>query len=448
MASPTAPTAPEVTRVAGTSLATHDAAAMRRFPSYRLEHTSRVATEWLARRVQVVVPHVTLQLTLLHFAGLPHARLAAMASVHALHIATLLYWQWSLRRGADTATVAFRSNLAVMALHAPLLVLTGGLPGPLAPSLLGVLTGSMVAFGRSARSWITLGITVALVPTIALASHAIGLPRLSAAWASAVAAESVLFSVLMLATIVMRLTGAYEAAGEALDAARTELIDDAQSRARSLESVGARVAHELKNPLAAIKALVSLAASTPREDKRAERLRIASEEIERMESLLRAYLEFERPLEALQRASVDLAGIASEAVALLGDRASLASVTLALDAPDEVRLSLDARRMKSAIIDVVSNAIEASPRGSTVTVQVHRAAEGARVDVVDQGRGMAPHELARLGTAFFTTRENGTGLGVVLARLAATQHGGALTYESEPGRGTRARFTLPAAEAA
>jgi signal transduction histidine kinase len=66
-----------------------------------------------------------------------------------------------------------------------------------------------------------------------------------------------------------------------------------------------------------------------------------------------------------------------------------------------------------------------------------------QLDVQDSGRGIAPDDLERLGTSFFTTRPNGTGLGVVLAQGVITQHGGSLTYASAVGKGTTATITLP-----
>jgi signal transduction histidine kinase len=67
------------------------------------------------------------------------------------------------------------------------------------------------------------------------------------------------------------------------------------------------------------------------------------------------------------------------------------------------------------------------------------------VEIRDTGRGMPAEVLSRVGTPFFTTREKGTGLGVLLARGVFTQHGGRLEYASEPGRGTVATATLPCA---
>jgi len=73
----------------------------------------------------------------------------------------------------------------------------------------------------------------------------------------------------------------------------------------------------------------------------------------------------------------------------------------------------------------------------------NEAGEDAEIVVRDSGRGMSAETLRRLGTPFFTTREDGTGLGIVLARAVVAQHGGSLRYESTPGRGTTATVKLP-----
>jgi signal transduction histidine kinase len=78
-----------------------------------------------------------------------------------------------------------------------------------------------------------------------------------------------------------------------------------------------------------------------------------------------------------------------------------------------------------------------------VQLRVRAAGPDAFVDVEDNGRGIAPDDLERLGTSFFTTRPNGTGLGVVLAQGVIAQHGGKLTYTSTVGRGTIAKISLP-----
>ena len=79
-------------------------------------------------------------------------------------------------------------------------------------------------------------------------------------------------------------------------------------------------------------------------------------------------------------------------------------------------------------------------------MRTRRDSDGSGViEVVDTGRGIKPDELARLGTSFFTTRDGGTGLGVVLASTVVAQHGGTIHYDSAPGRGTTVTVRLPAA---
>lgn len=105
----------------------------------------------------------------------------------------------------------------------------------------------------------------------------------------------------------------------------------------------------------------------------------------------------------------------------------------------------DPRRLTEALLNLVANAIEATPPGGEVVVEVRPAGDQAEIVVRDTGRGMPADTLKRIGTPFFTTRDDGTGLGVVLARSVIAQHGGSLRYESEPGRGTRVKVTLPRA---
>jgi signal transduction histidine kinase len=103
----------------------------------------------------------------------------------------------------------------------------------------------------------------------------------------------------------------------------------------------------------------------------------------------------------------------------------------------------DPRRLKEALLNLVANAIEATPPGGEVAVEVRPAREETEIVIRDTGRGMAAETLRRIGTPFFTTRDDGTGLGVVLARSMIAQHGGSLRYESAPGKGTSVRVTLP-----
>ena len=172
-----------------------------------------------------------------------------------------------------------------------------------------------------------------------------------------------------------------------------------------------------------------------------ERLEVAENEVERMNCILQEYLSFSRPLEKLRRERFSLGALADEVMAILGAQATSAGV--ALRRAGEAQVEADPRRLREALFNLVANALDATARGGRVEVKIGQRDGLAQVEVRDSGRGMAPEVLERVGTPFFTTREQGTGLGVAMARAAFRQHGGSLDYRSEEGRGTTVVGTLP-----
>jgi signal transduction histidine kinase len=223
--------------------------------------------------------------------------------------------------------------------------------------------------------------------------------------------------------------------------ARDELAADALTRARSLEQIGSKVAHELKNPLTGVKALVQLGLRNPGEAPSHERLEVVEREVTRMQEILQNYLSFTRPLQAVRPERVALGPLVSDTLVVLSARADDARVRLF--AAGDATVEADPRRLKEALLNLVANAIEATPPGGEVVVEVRPDGDDTEIVIRDTGRGMAAETLRRIGTPFFTTRDDGTGLGVVLARSVIAQHGGSLRYDSEPDKGTRVRVALP-----
>jgi two-component system, NtrC family, sensor histidine kinase HydH len=210
---------------------------------------------------------------------------------------------------------------------------------------------------------------------------------------------------------------------------------------RELEQMGLKVAHELKNPLTALKALVQLGLRNPAEGPSHDRLALLEREVTRMQEILRSYLSSGRPLEELAPARVHLGPLVSDTLRVLSARAQAARVRLS--SRGDALVEGDPRRLEEALLNLVANAIEATPPGGEVVVEVRPGADRIEIVVRDTGCGIAPETLRRLGTPFFTTREEGTGLGVALARSVIARHGGSLRYESEPGKGTTVTAKLP-----
>ncbi len=214
-------------------------------------------------------------------------------------------------------------------------------------------------------------------------------------------------------------------------------------RAAELEARDLRMAHQLKNPLSAMKALVQLGLRNPAESASRDRLAILEREVDRMSQILASYLTDSAAPEGAMPAPVQLASLASQALLLASAHAEGARVRLG--ARGDGWVEGDPRRLLEALVNLLANAIEATAPGGEVALEVRP--RGDRIDIVvrDTGAGMAPETLQRVGTPYFTTRRAGTGLGVALARSTVAQHGGTLRYESQPGRGTRATITLPRA---
>jgi signal transduction histidine kinase len=214
-----------------------------------------------------------------------------------------------------------------------------------------------------------------------------------------------------------------------------------RERLAGLGRVAAGVAHEVRNPLAAMKLRADLARRSPEVTPAiATDLEEIGSEIARLDRLVSDLLVLagRRPGHREQH---DLAELVAARTALLAPWAANHGVTL--EATGSGSALIDPDEIARAIDNLLRNAVEASPKGSPVEVIV-RAERGGKVeiDVVDRGDGVPPERAAELFEPFFTTKPGGTGLGLALARAVAATYRGTLTYTHEDGV-TRFRMTLP-----
>jgi len=401
-------------------------------------------SRWARLKPLVLAIYYGATVSLLAAAGYPRARVLGLIAVFSASLIMQL---------AAFACIHTRVGLR-MSFHGQFwhigfltlgFLLTGGLHSPLLVAFFSPMVGSLVLFGRGQPTRIIAGFMVVSSLFMGLLPQAWWGPQVAEPYALYMTLLAVLVSVLLMWTSMTALIEAFREKGAALLRAREEMMEQALARAKGLEQVGSKVAHELKNPLAAVKGLVQLMArNCPNADSKSkERLGVVEREVARMETILAEYLSFSRPLEDLNAQEIDVDAVASDVIAVLEARAEAAQVTLA--SKGSARVFADPRRLKEALLNLVANALEFTPPGGSVAVQIESTREGgAKLLVTDTGRGMTQEVLDRVGTPFFTTRESGTGLGVTLARAVFAQHGGALSYESKPGSGTTATALLPA----
>jgi two-component system, NtrC family, sensor histidine kinase HydH len=410
------------------------------------------ASPWTPRENLLPLGYYLVVATVLAGAGFPAWRIAVVALAATVHQAH--YWFWGAGRAghcrrAEAATSCMkadampawrfvRAKSSFFAVTFLTVAVTGGVESPLLVTLVTPYFAALAVLGDRRETRAMLGATALGVWLLALLPRAWTGPSLP----SSVHTALVLVSILGLVALLAPVHAALRRRSEALARARDEMASEALARARSLEQVGARVAHELKNPLSAVKALVQLGARSPAEAASHERLRVVETEVARMQDILQDYLSFTRPLQDVRPQRTALGSLVADALLVLSARADHGGVQLS--SLGDATVEADPRRLKEALLNLVTNAIEATPPGGEVVVEVRPSGEQAEILVRDTGRGMPPESMKRLGTPFFTTREEGTGLGVVLARSVVAQHGGTLRYESEPGKGTTVIATLPA----
>jgi two-component system sensor histidine kinase HydH len=226
---------------------------------------------------------------------------------------------------------------------------------------------------------------------------------------------------------------------------REEICAENEDRSRALEGIAARLAHEVKNPLSAIKGAVGAHGAHPRPTRRSPSGSRSSSPRPRASSRSsRGFLSFSRGLDDLKVSTVAPAAVGKEIALLLETRTQEHEQRIEVVGSEAVTVQADGRKVRQAMLNLVINALQASPPKACVTIETSAAADGeVTVKVVDRGEGMSETVLARLDKPYFTTRAGGSGLGVAVARGLVEQHGGTFTIESHVGRGTTVTFTLP-----
>ncbi len=417
-----------------------------RYDAVRAAQVRAVGTAFLRLRPWLVGPAAGVTALVLGFSGVPFAQLRALGLGMAALLSFFSWEAWRARTRDFSEDWLFRS-LGITSAGITLgCAVTGGLASPLLPLLFAPIVTTFAAFGRGREGFHALIGAVLLVALLGVLPAGVPFPPLPSPQSGWLRLLFVVVALLLLQAGVGGLTEASRRSGELLERLRAEALDAAEARVAALESMGASVAHELKNPLSSVKGLVQLLARSATETRARERLAVVQGEVERMEGILQEYLSFARPLGALRRTDVALGQLLEDVASVVEARAQAAGVRIER-APTQARVRGDARRLKEALLNLLLNALEATPPGGSVELGAQAGEAGALITVRDTGRGMPPAVLARVGTPFFTTREAGTGLGVVLARTVVVQHGGRLEYESHPGEGTVARIILPPASA-
>jgi signal transduction histidine kinase len=242
--------------------------------------------------------------------------------------------------------------------------------------------------------------------------------------------------------------GAREGTLEVRGAGTRRSLDEQIALARRLTAINSltgRVAHEIKNPLNSVALRLEMlrariSAEIPGAE---EELTVIAGEVMRLDRVVRTFLDFSRPVE-LAFVDIDLAAAVAEIANFLDPEVTRRGIVIEFDRPSEpVLVRGDRDSLKQALFNIAINGVEAMTTGGTLSLRVQRIQHAGLVRILDTGPGIAPDQREKIFQLYFTTKPQGTGIGLAMAFRAIQLNGGTIEVESELGSYTAFVVTLP-----
>lgn len=415
----------------------------------------------LARRLAVVTGFRLVALTiLLGWLGWMNIRASSAESSFTLHTAletiavafglTAVYGAW-LRRGKNLQVLVVLQLVLDPFLWTTIVYLSGG-PSSGATSFygLGCVTGALLTGSRGSAISLVLGVLCFATLLIGLGSGWLNPPLDQPPELYLLSTEDLVYTgvVNILAMSVVSLL-----AGSLAERLRTtggQLLQAEQraTRAERLAALGrvaTALAHEIRNPLGAISGSIQLLRSSPvlcAEDQRL--CEIIVREASRLDDLVSDMMNLARP-QVPQFVCTDAAETASDVTALAAQSGrAVSDVSLRYEGPKHARVRADSAQLRQLTWNLVRNAVQASHAGGEVLVKVSERNGAVELSVKDQGVGLDDNAQAQIFDAFFTTRAQGTGVGLAVVKRISDDHGFVLEVESQSGQGALFRVQLGA----
>ncbi|HAN6738193.1 TPA: two-component system sensor histidine kinase ZraS, partial [Escherichia coli] len=226
-----------------------------------------------------------------------------------------------------------------------------------------------------------------------------------------------------------------------------QLLQDEMKRKEKLVALGhlaAGVAHEIRNPLSSIKGLAKYFAERAPAGGEAHQLaQVMAKEADRLNRVVSELLELVKPTHlALQ--AVDLNTLINHSLQLVSQDANSREIQLRFTANDTLpEIQADPDRLTQVLLNLYLNAIQAIGQHGVISVTVSESGAGVKISVTDSGKGIAADQLEAIFTPYFTTKAEGTGLGLAVVHNIVEQHGGTIQVASQEGKGSTFTLWLP-----
>lgn len=230
------------------------------------------------------------------------------------------------------------------------------------------------------------------------------------------------------------------------DSRRLELEVKRKEKLSAMGELASGVAHEIRNPLNAISMIAQRYEKefVPRSGLREYRslTGVLQKEVKRVNSIVQQFLRFARPPKP-QFAEVDARQFVDHIAMLFKGQAKAKDVRFSAVCEENGLLFIDAEQMTQALINLLQNALDAASKGDSITLHVCKDEKSVTFRVTDTCSGIAAEQLSRVFDLYFTTKPDGTGMGLAITQRIVSQHGGEIHVESDAGKGSRFSIALP-----
>ncbi|MGG4498171.1 ATP-binding protein [Brevibacillus reuszeri] len=210
-----------------------------------------------------------------------------------------------------------------------------------------------------------------------------------------------------------------------------------------ISELAASVAHEVRNPLTVVRGFVQLLGEESKPQKN-EYIRLVLNELDRAEFIISDYLNLAKP-QADVKSRLDIAAIAQEVSALMASYAVINGIEIVTSTKGQVYVYSNSSKVKQALMNLMKNGIEAMQEcGGVLHIKVEQVDAFIVITIRDEGSGMSREQIAQIGLPFYSTKEKGTGLGLMVTCRIIESMQGSVQIKSELGKGTMVTIRLPA----
>lgn len=240
-----------------------------------------------------------------------------------------------------------------------------------------------------------------------------------------------------------RTKGCYVILNDVTEQRKTERMLLQAEKLNIAGQLAAAIGHEIRNPLTALKGFIQLLSSSNHDDSRSYIFSILEEEVDRIEAITNELLVLAKP-QSVEHVILDVSELLHSVVTLISSQANMQNVQLHLEVGPPVNVLGERNHLKQVFVNLLKNALEVMPEGGEVWLRMKQIGpREIRIEISDQGCGISEEQMAKLGEPFYSTKEKGTGLGLMVSKKIVETHGGRLEATSELGVGTTFSVYLP-----